>query len=333
MDCFFQLVEDALSNCVIAGCRHRILPDQVFGRNLVAHIARFRPHVAMGQLEPGLGEGQAELLRIIQEALGDLAIFGVVLKRHVRGGHNGRVELALDMRVRDRRMQRLVSWHPDDGAARATSCLPLEIEEILQVERGPLSGGLRPGAFEAAGHGVLSIALTALVLPAKTLLFQGCAARLHAHAVLGIVCAMHLAKCMTAGGQCNRFLVIHRHATERDADVRGGGQRVRITLRTFRIHINETHVSGAQRTLQLAIAVLAVAGKHFHFRAPVNQVRLPVIGAAEGEAVGLETHVLHADGSRQDHQVGPGQGRAILLFDRPQQASRLVQVAVVRPAV
>jgi hypothetical protein len=35
----------------------------------------------------------------------------------------------------------------------------------------------------------------------------------------------------------------------------------------------------------------------------------------------------------EDHQVGPGDLVAVFLLDRPQQAARLVEVAVVRPAV
>jgi hypothetical protein len=41
---------------------HRVLPDQFLGRNLRAEIARAGAHVAVGQLEPGPGEGVGELL-------------------------------------------------------------------------------------------------------------------------------------------------------------------------------------------------------------------------------------------------------------------------------
>jgi hypothetical protein len=39
------------------------------------------------------------------------------------------------------------------------------------------------------------------------------------------------------------------------------------------------------------------------------------------------------DVAGEDHQVGPGDLVAVLLLDRPEQAARLVEVAVVRPAV
>ena len=42
--------------------RNGILPDQFFGRDLRAEVARARTHVAMGQLEPCAGESIGELV-------------------------------------------------------------------------------------------------------------------------------------------------------------------------------------------------------------------------------------------------------------------------------
>src|SRR5690606_27949799 len=41
---------------VAAAGRHRVLPDQVFGRYVRADIAGLGPHVTVGQLEPGAGK-------------------------------------------------------------------------------------------------------------------------------------------------------------------------------------------------------------------------------------------------------------------------------------
>jgi hypothetical protein len=41
-------------------CGHRVLPDQFFGRDLRAEIARTGAHVAVGQLEPRPGKGVGE---------------------------------------------------------------------------------------------------------------------------------------------------------------------------------------------------------------------------------------------------------------------------------
>ncbi|MNL81870.1 hypothetical protein D3C87_2091000 [compost metagenome] len=54
-----------------------ILPDQVFGRHFLAQIAGLGAHVAMGQLEPGAGEGVVEGFRIFEEVPGNLLVDGV----------------------------------------------------------------------------------------------------------------------------------------------------------------------------------------------------------------------------------------------------------------
>src|SRR5574344_3032797 len=60
---------------------------------------------------------------------------------------------------------------------------------------------------------------------------------------------------------------------------------------------------------------------------------MPDILASTGKAEGLEAHRLQRHVPGQDHQIGPANLVAILLFDRPQQSARLVEVDVIRPAV
>ena len=73
---------------------------------------------------------------------------------------------------------------------------------------------------------------------------------------------------------------------------------------------------------------------HVVSRAPVHVVvGLPHVGAAAAEAEGLEAHGLERDVAGEDHEVGPGDLAAVLLLDRPEQAARLVEADVVRPAV
>ena len=68
--------------------------------------------------------------------------------------------------------------------------------------------------------------------------------------------------------------------------------------------------------------------------APVHVlIRLPDVLATAAEAEGLEAHRLERDVAGEDHQVGPGDLAAVLLLDRPEQAPRLVEADVVRPAV
>ena len=62
-------------------------------------------------------------------------------------------------------------------------------------------------------------------------------------------------------------------------------------------------------------------------------IRLPDVLATAAEAEGLEAHRFERDVAGEDQQVGPRDLTAVLLLDRPEQATRLVQVDVVRPAV
>ncbi len=48
--------------------RDGVLPDQFFFRDFRPKIARAWTHVAVGQLEPGTGEGIREFVRVFEEA-------------------------------------------------------------------------------------------------------------------------------------------------------------------------------------------------------------------------------------------------------------------------
>src|SRR5882672_4504528 len=82
------------------------------------------------------------------------------------------------------------------------------------------------------------------------------------------------------------------------------------------------------------MGVTNVAAEPGRFRAPVNVlIRFPGVFAAATEAEGLEAHRFEGDVARKDHQIGPGDLAAVLLFDRPEQAAGLVEADIVRPTV
>ena len=60
----------------------------VLFRNERAQVSRDRPHVAVRELVPGLGERVCELLRMIKEALRDRRIVRVHLQGEVRREHS-----------------------------------------------------------------------------------------------------------------------------------------------------------------------------------------------------------------------------------------------------
>ncbi len=142
-----------------------------------------------------------------------------------------------------------------------------------------------------------------------------------------------LAEAVAAGNQRDGLLVVHRHAEERFADVLGRRDRIRIAIGAFRIDVDEAHLYGAERILKLAFAAVALVTEPRALGTPVELFGLPHVGAAAGEAEGLETHRVEGDVAGEHHQVGPGDFPAVLLLDRPQQPARLVEVGIVRPAV
>ena len=144
---------------------------------------------------------------------------------------------------------------------------------------------------------------------------------------------MRLAERVPAGDERDGLLVVHRHPAERLADVARGGQRIGVAVRAFRVHVDETHLHRAERAAELAVTAVALVAEPGVLRAPEDLLRLPHVRPAEPEPEGRETHRLERAVAGEDEQVGPRDGGAVLLLDRPQQPARLVEVRVVGPAV
>src|SRR5690606_26008470 len=81
--------------------RNRILPDEVLGRNFRTVVAGLRTHVAVGQLEPSLGESFLELVRVLEEVTRDLLVLRVETQREVARQHRRANALVLVVSVRN----------------------------------------------------------------------------------------------------------------------------------------------------------------------------------------------------------------------------------------
>ncbi len=312
---------------------NRILPRQGFLGYFGTDVAGAGAHVAVGELEPGLGEGQLELGRVLEEALRDLAVARIELQREIGGEHDRLVRFGRIMGIRHGAGTAIVLGHPLHGTGRALGLHPIKGEQVLEIlhrERHRAGG---PSAFEAAGDGVCAAAGAALVFPAEALLFHACCGWLLADAIFRALGAVRLAEGVATGDQRHGLFVIHRHAAEGFANVPGGEQRVRLAVGAFRIDVDQAHLDGGEGVLELAVPAVALIGEELGFRAPIDEIGFPIIGAAAAIAEGLEAHVLQADVAGEDHEIGPGDLAAILLLHRPEQAAGLVQVDVVRPAV
>ena len=87
---------------------------------------------------------------------------------------------------------------------------------------------------------------------------------------------MSFAKRVTARNQSHGFFVIHGHSPKCLPDVFGSQKRIRISIGTFRVHINESHLNCGQRILQIPVFVPLVS-QPFLFGPPIDQVGFPLI--------------------------------------------------------
>ena len=144
---------------------------------------------------------------------------------------------------------------------------------------------------------------------------------------------MRLAEGVAARDQRGGFGIVHVHCPEGAADVGSSQQRIGIAVRAFWIDVDQAHLGCGKRTLEVALAVTALIVEQLLLRPPEHQIGLPCIDTATGKAERLEAHVLHGDIAREDHEIAPRQLAAILLLDRPDEATRLVEVHVIGPGV
>ena len=284
----------------------------------------------MRELEPGAGERVGELIRMLVEAPRDLLIGRVEPQREIGGQHRRHALFCLVEGVRDGRLP--VLGLPLFRSRRTLRQLPFVLEQVLEEEVAPLRRRLRPGDFRTAGDRVGAEPRAVLALPAEALVFEGAAFRLRPDQ-RRIAGAVRLAKRVAAGDERDGLFVVHRHAEERLADVLGRRDRIRVAVRAFRVDVDQAHLDGAERLRQLALAAVAFVAQPCPFGTPIEFLGLPDVGASAGEAEGLEAHRFERDVAGENHQVGPGDLLAVFLLDRPEQAARLVEVRVVRPAI
>ena len=192
-------------------------------------------------------------------------------------------------------------------AGRALGQLPLVAVQVLHEVVVPLHRVGGPGAFEAAGDRVPGLAAAVGVLPAEALLIDAGPLRLGADRVVRGG-AVRLAERVTAGDQGDRLLVVHRHALERLADELRRQARVRVAVRPLRVDVDQPHVVGADRSLELSVRVVALVVEPRRLRAPVRLVSLPDVRPPEGETEGPEPHRLQGAVAGEDDQVGPRKG-------------------------
>lgn len=139
------------------------------------------------------------------------------------------------------------------STSRALSNLPAEIEKVVEVNVGPLSGADSPGPLETTGKGVV-LTSTCLVLEGLAQTRIGVAGALQGAWSRPIRAGtMHLAESVATTNQCNRLTIVETHVAENVANVLGAGSWVgwSINWATW-VDVDETDSGLTKRVLALA---------------------------------------------------------------------------------
>ena len=238
------------------------------------------------------------------------------------------------MGIRDGAGARAALGRPLVRTGRTLRQLPFVAEQVPEEVAAPLRRRGGPGDFQAAGNRVTTFAAAEGALPAEALLFHVGSLGHGSHILGRIGGAVALAEGVSSGDEGNGLFVIHGHAGEGLADIPRRGDGIRISIRSFGIHVDQAHLDGGERILQVTVAGVALVGQPLALGPPVNVLlRFPDVLPPAAETEGLETHGLQRHVAGQDHEVRPGEFAAVLLLDGPKQPAGLVEVHIVRPAV
>ena len=268
-------------------CRGAILPQQLLSRYQRAEMARAGAHVAVRQLEPRPSKRISELIRVLVETPRNRRIDGVHPQGEVRRGHDGCMPLRRIVGIRyDLRCCR-IRRHPLPGSGGALHQIPIVGEQSVEIAVVPRHRCRGPGPFDAASDRVDALTAAEAVLPTEALLFDAGSLGFGANE-RRITGAMTLAERVSAGDECDGLFVVHRHAREGLPDVLARGHCTRLAVRTFRVHIDQAHLNGGQRVLEVPVAAVALVAEPLRLSSPVDVcLGLPDVLAPAGETEGL----------------------------------------------
>src|SRR5271168_3180345 len=221
------------------------------------------------------------------------------------------------VRIRHRALACAIFRCPLMRAGWTLGQFPFVAEQVGEEVVAPLRRRRGPSNFEAAADRVGTMTFAKFILPSEALILDVRAFGFVAYILSGNASAVRFAEGVAAGNERDGFLVIHGHAGKSLADIARRGKRIRLAIWPFRIHVDEAHLHGTERFLQITIALVTLVGEPCALGAPVHLLGLPYILAAATKTERLESHRIEGDVAGKNHEVGPGDFPAILLFDRP----------------
>ena len=72
---------------------------------------------------------------------------------------------------------------------------------------------------------------------------------------------MTLAEGVPAGDERDGLFVVHGHACEGLSNVTAGGDRIRVAVRPFRVHVDQAHLHGGEGIFEIPVAGVALVAK------------------------------------------------------------------------
>ena len=177
------------------------------------------------------------------------------------------------------------------------------------------------------------MAFATLIVPAKALLFECFARGLDAHTLVGFVCAVTFTKGVTTRNKRNCLGVVHGHSTKGLANIICGKGRIRVSIWSLRIHVDQSHLYGSKWVIQFAIGRVTLISQHHFLGSPINKVGLPIVRATASKSKGLKAHILHGNVASKNHKIGPANTGPVRLFYGPQKTPRFVEVSVIGPTI
>src|SRR5205823_4628998 len=100
------------------------------------------------------------------------------------------------------------------------------------------------------------------------------------------------------------LFIVHGHTGESLPNVARRSKRIRVSIRTFRVHIDQTHLHGSQRTLKITLSAVALVRQPLAFWSPEDVFfGLPNILAPAAKTEGLEPHGLERHIAGENHEI------------------------------
>ena len=320
-------------NQFVINGRNRILPNHRFGRHQWSNTAIVRTEIAVCQLVPRLGERIGKCIGVSVKTARYRLIVRIDSKGQIRREHHGWDTSARAVGDRHQILVGDILRCPLPRARRTLGEFPFIAEEHVEIAVVPTRRCGSPRPFKATCRRMHANTAPEGIPPSETLLLDARTLRLRANQGR-VPRTMALAEGVPTGNQCHGLGVVHRHPGKGLPDVmrRGGG--IGLSVRPFRIDVDEAHLHGGKRIFEVAFPGISFVAQPLGFGAPVHVLlRFPDILASTGKTVGPESHRLQCAVAGKNHQVRPRYLPPVLPLDRPEQTARLVEIAVVGPTV